>query len=95
MNTMLSKVETRQLIDGIFEQEALVLGGLVAVREIEDDLVWRLIRSFDRIRERTLYILEGQASGLPGRTEDDGPDLAPHPAVEEFLLKLRRAERDA
>jgi hypothetical protein len=91
---MLSRTEARRLIDGIFEQEALIIGGLVTLREIDDDAVWRLIRSLDVIRERTLRALEEKEADLTDEPPDDVPNLEPHPAVEEFLLKLRRTERE-
>ena len=33
--------EARQLIDDLFEEEALALGGIVAVRRVDDEIVWR------------------------------------------------------
>jgi len=33
--------EARQLIDDLFEEEALVLGGIVAARRVDDEIVWR------------------------------------------------------
>ena len=88
---MAGKGEVRELIDELFEQEALAIGGLVAVHEMDDDLVWRLMNNLDVIRGKILRRLEDMAP-----TADDGPpprvpNLKPHPAVEDFLLSLRRA----
>ena len=84
---MLSKTQARELIDEVFEKEALVVGGLVAVGEIDDDLVWRLIRSLDVIRTRALRSLDDRE---PAHDPDGGPPvLEPHPAVEDFLQKIR------
>lgn len=84
----LSAAEARMLIDDIFEEEALVIGGLVAVHEIDDDLVWRLIQNLDAIRARTLRRLPDEERA--GEAASREPDLRPHPAIEEFLLSLRR-----
>ena len=74
---MVRKEEFRDLIDDVFEEEALVLGGLVAIHDIEDEMVWRLVRNFDVIRRKAL-----------GRLDDE-PAPKPHPAIEEFLHKMR------
>jgi len=86
---MLTKTEAKDLINDVFEEEALVLGGLVALHDIEDDLVWRLVRNLDAIRGRVLRSLDD--SEFPD-TDEPGPrrpDLRPHPAIEEFLLRIR------
>lgn len=88
--SMLSAAEARMLIDDIFEEEALVIGGMVAMHEIDDDLVWRLIQNLDVIRGRALRRLhdEDRADEAPTSGE---PNLRPHPAIQDFLLSLRRA----
>ena len=53
-DTMISTVDATALINELFEEEALVIGGLVAVHEMDDDLVWRLIQNFDVIRGQIL-----------------------------------------
>ena len=58
---MITKAEAQDLINGLFEEEALVLGGLVALHEVEDDLVWRLVRNLDAIRGRALRSRLGMA----------------------------------
>ena len=86
---MIGKAEARELVDAIFEEEALVIGGLVAVDDIEDDLVWRLVRSLDAIRRKALRSLEDREPATSRAACGDGINLAPHPAIEEFLLKIR------
>ena len=88
--TMISEAEARELILDLFEEEALVIGGLVAIHEVEDDMVWRLVRNLDVICGKTLRRLNAKS-----QTDDNGarmkrPDLSPHPAIEDFLEKLRR-----
>jgi len=85
---MISKAEARQLVDDLFEEEALVLGGIAAVHRVDDEIVWRLVKNLDAIRRKTLRRIEGRSAA------DAGPsgccDLRPHPAIEDFLIKLRR-----
>jgi len=85
--TVIPCSEVKMLIRDLFEEEALALGGLVAVYEIEDDLVWPLIRTLAVTRRRVLRRLAA------GRSEDNRrtrrPASKPHPAIEEFLIRLR------
>ena len=85
---MMTRTEVKELVNDVFEEEALLIGGLAAVHDVEDDLVWRLIRNLDVIRGKALRRIEDRdtAEELPERQ----PNLKPHPAIEEFLLKLRR-----
>lgn len=88
---MISKTEVKQLIDNIFEEEALLLGGLVAVHGLDDDFVWRFIKNLDLIRDNALRSLDDRKSASVEATPTTGLDLTPHPAIEDFLLKLRRS----
>jgi len=87
---MIAADEVRQIIDDLFEEEALVIGGLVAVHKVDDDLVWRLMKNLDVIRGRFLRRIEVRNTG-----ERDAAiprhHLKPHPAIEDFLLSIRRA----
>ncbi len=86
---MISKSDARELIDALFEEEALVIGGLVAVHRLDDDLVWRLMRNLDVVRGRFLRRIEAQDSGESAAPTT--PNLKPHPAIEDFILGIRRA----
>jgi hypothetical protein len=88
---MLSTSEARALINDLFEEEALVIGGLVAVHRMDDDLVWRLVKSLDVIRGKILRRLEDRARPDDEEPRPRRPDSKPHPAIEDFLLSLRRA----
>ena len=81
---MLSEAEARSLIDGLLEEEALVLGGLAAVHDVDDDLIWRLMQNLDVIRGKTLRRLRAMSS------EDPDPAPRPHPAIQDFLAMLGR-----
>jgi hypothetical protein len=83
---MFTSEEARELIDQIFEEEALALGGMVAIHEVGDDLVCRLVRNMDVIRGRVLERLDERSREEMGSKKG----LTPHPAIEEFLLTLRR-----
>ena len=85
---MLSEAEAKDMIVDLFEEEALVIGGLVAVHGVEDDMVWRLVRSLDTVCRKALRRLE---TGDESRRDGTQPNLNPHPAIELFLRKLRSA----
>ena len=87
---MISKAEARGMIDDIFEEEALVIGGLVAVHEIDDDLVWRLVRNLNAIRSRTLRRLDEELPLDEIELQHQRPNVKPHPAISDFLRSLRR-----
>jgi len=87
---MISKAEARELINDLFEEEALVIGGLVAVHQIEDELVWRLVKNLELIRGKILRRLEDKAPGEEDGASARRTNLKPHPAIEDFLLSLRR-----
>ena len=84
------KTEVRELINDLFEQQGLVIGGLVAVHKVDDDLVWRLIRNIDGIRRKFLRRLEEKTPDDEGGGTSQRTELKPHPAIEEFLLSVRR-----
>ncbi len=87
---MISKTEARELINDLFEEEALIIGGLIAVYQVEDDLVWRLVKNLDVIRGKILRRLEDKAQGDGDGAAPRRTNLKPHPAIEDFLLALRR-----
>lgn len=88
---MISKAAAKELIDDLFEEEALVIGGLIAVHEVDDDLVWRLVKNLDVIRGKVLRRLEDKAEDERDNPPPQRPSLKRHPAIEDFLLSLRRA----
>ena len=88
---MISNTVAKELINDLFEEEALVIGGLVAVHDVDDDLVWRLVKNLDVIRGKILRRLEDKAPIDREGSPSCRPNLKPHPAIEDFLLSLRRA----
>ena len=87
---MISKAEVKDLILDLFEEEALILGGLVAVHKIEDDVVWRLVKNIDVIRRKVLRRIEDKVTEDGDGGQPRRHNLKPHPAIEQFLLGLRR-----
>lgn len=83
---MVSKETARGLIDGVFEEGALALGGLVATHLVEDEVVWRVVRNLDVLRNRALRRLD---------EAEEQPPAMPHPAIEQFLTNLRGEPRVA
>ena len=75
-----------ELIKKVFEEQALVLGGVFSIHEVADEIIWKIIKSFDVIYEKTvaeILQVEPETQELPRRKTD------PHPAIEHFLSKLR------
>jgi len=88
---MISKEEARDLINDLFEEEALVIGGLIAVHDMDDDFIWRLVKNLDVIRGKVLRRIEDKGPTDDEETPPRRSKLKPHPAIEDFLLNLRRA----
>jgi len=86
---MISRQHAQGLISDMFEEIALVVGGLESTRQLDDDLVWSLVRSLDGIRQKTLLRLD-----VGKKVDLDGPGVnetaRPHPAVEDLLRKIRQ-----
>ncbi len=87
---MITKAEARELITDLFEEEALVIGGLVAIHKVDDDLVWRLVKNLDVIRGKVLRRLEDKEVPDDTALPPNRSHLKPHPAIEDFLLSLRK-----
>jgi hypothetical protein len=85
---MITAEEARNLINDLFEEVALVIGGLAAVHEMDDDLIWRLVKNLDVIRGKALRRLDDRTS--ESEAPERKPNLKPHPAIEDFLQNLRR-----
>ncbi len=48
---MFGDFEVREIVDDLFEEEALVIGGLVAAYGMNDNLVTSLMGNFSAIRD--------------------------------------------
>jgi hypothetical protein len=86
---MMTQTEAKRLVRNIFQEHALVLGGLAALDEIDDDAIWRLVRSLDTIRLRAIRRIEHFPVD-PGRPEPrPAESVKPHPAIEQFLRQIQ------
>lgn len=81
--------EVRQLLRDLFEEEALALGGLVALHSVEDDVVWAFVRMLDGVRQRFARRLEVARSQEPVGSGPSGGRPRAHPAIERLLAIVR------
>jgi len=85
---MISRRYARSVLARVFVDEALMVGGLVALHGLDDEVVWSLIRGLDQIREQALrQLAQGPERGSRNVSAQSGP--VPHPAIQEFLAKIR------
>ncbi len=68
------------LLDAAIEQVTLLVGGLYAEDEIDSDLVWRMVGQLESIRDRMRDHVAQESDR--------------HPAVEDFLFRLRGERPD-
>jgi len=88
---MIAENDATDLIDDLCEQIALAIGGVAAVHEVDDDLVWGLIKNLDAIRRKALLRVGIRDPKEIRGALMRGASFKPHPAIEDFLLKLRGA----
>jgi len=76
------------LIRDAFDDIALLMGGVAALHNLDDDLLWTLMKRLDRIRVRLLRTLTG---GVPREEFEPSTARPPrmHAAVDEFLARNR------
>ncbi|MFN8179289.1 MAG: hypothetical protein U0167_15260 [bacterium] len=86
---MFQEDAVRELVDDVFEEEALAIGGLVALYHVDETAVQRLFASLTVIRDKTLRRIG--SGGAPAAIFEERPRSEPHPAVEEFLARLGRS----
>ncbi len=85
---MMGDFEVREMIDDLFEEQALSIGGMVAVYGADDDFVCKLMSNIAVIREKVLRRIEIQGDDEEPLTQKS--ILRPHPAIEKFLRSLGR-----
>ena len=76
------------LIRESFDDIALLVGSAAAIYNLDDDILWTVMKRLDRIRVRLLRNL----SGTTGREEFEPMAVRPprtHPAVDEFMGRNR------
>jgi hypothetical protein len=85
--TEITTTRPAEELDRFFREVVLCLGGIFAVREAEDDLVWQVTKSLERLYESARARLRDEPDGgadLPHRRPQ------PHPAIAELLLRIGR-----
>lgn len=80
---MASKEAVKELFNDLFEQQALILGGIVAMHEVEDGIVWDVMRNLSVLRMKAMKSID--------REYGDPDQRKGHPAIEEFLKEIRGA----
>lgn len=76
------------LVRDAFDDIALLVGSIAAIHNLDDDLLWTLMKRLDRIRVKLLRNLLGG----PAREDFEPAPLRPprtHAAVDEFLARNR------
>jgi hypothetical protein len=76
------------LVRESFDDIALLVGSTAAIYNLDDDILWTVMKRLDRIRVRLLRNL----SGTTGREEFEPTAVRPpriHPAVDEFIGRNR------
>ena len=76
------------LIRDAFDDIALLVGSIAAIHNLDDDILWSLMKRLDRIRVKLLRNLQGDAA----REDFEPASMRPprtHPAVDEFLARNR------
>lgn len=79
------KETAKQVVLDLLEEQALALGGCVAIGDIPDPAVWRLVRALEAAGSRVL----GELDEPEAADAREGLNLTPHPAVEYLLHRLR------
>lgn len=76
------------LVRDSFDDIALLIGSAASIHNLDDDILWTVMKRLDRIRIRLLRRL----GGVTGREEFEPTGVRPprtHPAVDEFLARNR------
>ena len=86
---MISKAKAKRIIQEFFEEQVLVIGGLLPFHEVDDEFVWKLLKGLDVVRNSAIRQLSGSPPVPSYGDRLKKLSLAPHPAVEDFLGKVR------
>ena len=82
------RINPESLVRRAMDDIALIVGGAAALHQLDDDLVWTVMKRLDRVRVRLLRDLSGLSSGDQyGAVAPKPPRV--HAAVEEFLVRNR------
>lgn len=76
----------QDLLDDVFEEEALAIGGLAVIHTIDSRVIDDLMSDLAEIRRRALKRLTTDCA----ISNSSRPPLTPHPAISRFLTYLGR-----
>jgi len=86
---IMGKLDIRKLLEDTFSEIAMVLGGIFVVHDVADEAVRQIMKHLDITHENALSKLDGM--GLKASEPNhSGHSYEHHPAVETFLLKLKK-----
>lgn len=85
---MLSGRDVSQVVDGIFREEVLILGGLLAVHQVPSAFIHMYLVSMERVRQRAHRRIRCRAGKAGGAADSQPPRLDRHPEIERFLARL-------
>ena len=87
-NQAIAPRSTEPLVRTALEDIAIVIGSAAALHQLDDDLVWSVMKRLDRIRVRLLRDLKGISRHDDFELQVIQPPRV-HAAVDEFLLRNR------
>lgn len=88
ISQMVGGTQTETLVRSALDDIVVVVGGAAALHQLDDDLVWSVMKRLDRIRVRLLRDLKVQAPRSEAEPTTPEPPRV-HPAVDEFLIRNR------
>jgi hypothetical protein len=83
-----ARINPESLVRRAMDDIALIVGNAAALHQLDDDLVWAVMKRLDRVRVRLLRDLNGLSSGDQHWLTPPNPPRV-HAAVEEFLMRNR------
>ena len=82
--------EVRSLLNDLFHDQALLIGGLQASDKMDENLIWILVQGMEDLRDESIKRIDQLTSSEYGREPMEEGGLCPHPAIEDFLAKIER-----
>ena len=82
------RINPESLVRRALDDIALIIGSAAALHQLDDDLVWTVMKRLDRVRVQLLRDLGGLSSGGQRWSTVPKPPRV-HAAVEEFLVRNR------
>ncbi len=86
---MIENIQVKRIILDMFREEALLLSGLFTAYEVPDDFIWRVMKNLEILAQNTMRQIDNQHQSADTQIHSRRTG-SPHPAVAEFLSKLKR-----